>query len=195
MSIKDKLFRLLFPQKHADLYFANRRIETLSDRLDKSLDELSENFSTIDLLRARINRLEKELNALEDKPTMADLMREDLGIMTVDFFNTKKSGDEPWNPPHYLYDEQDEPTKKAMISELSMIYSTTVFKRMIEYHINSQGNFTLRKADGEHQILAGRMTINGISLIYQDVLSGYEAYQESRKPEEEFDKFDLNSEV
>lgn len=184
MSIKDTLFQLLFPLKTT---------ASLRNHL-KDADE------RLDLVITDLVKMEKEIMSLRKekdipKPTMADLMREDLGIMTVDFFNTKKSGDEPWKPPHYLYDEQDEPTKKAMISELSMIYSTTVFKRMIEYHINSQGNFTVRVADGEQQILAGRMTINGVSLIYQDVLAGYEAYQESRKPEEDFDKFDLNSEV
>ncbi len=192
MSIKDTLFRLLFRDKFMDLYHSKKNVEMLSDSLDNANVDYTRLENEVIYLK---KQLERKSGMILKEPTMADLMLERLKVYNIDFSNTVKTGENPWLPPHYLYDETDEDTKKLLIAELNSIYSTSVWPKMIGYHINSQGNFTVRVADGEQQILAGRMTINGISLLDQDVRTGYNLYQESRKPEEEFDKFDLSNEV
>ena len=61
---------------------------------------------------------------------------------------------------------------------------------MCKNHIDTQGNYSFRNADGDLQMLAGRMSVNGIRLIQKDVEKGFLEYQEGRKPPEEFDEFE-----
>lgn len=179
--IEDTLFKLLFPTQHKQM------LAIVIDRDMYRKDSLRY-IDVIKDLNLKVEELEQR-----PKPKMADLMKEDLGLRQVDFHNTSKTGDFPWLPPHYLDDEPDKALREQYISELGQIYITRVFHKMVEYHINSQGNFSLRMADGEAQILAGRMTINGISLLAGDVKKGYEEYIENHKPEEEFDQFEVGT--
>ena len=132
-------------------------------------------------------KLKKEIEELKKKPevSLADLMRDNLGLAVLDFNTVKEDG----IPPHFL-DTDKKDLRELYINQLAQIYQLEVFHAMCKNHIDTQGNYSFRNADGDLQMLAGRMSVNGIRLIQKDVEKGFIEYQEGRKPPEEFDEFE-----
>lgn len=132
-------------------------------------------------------RLEEKIKELEKRPVpiMADLMRDSLGSYTVNATEVEKDG----LPKHFL--NIDDKDKRALyITQLAQIAEMEVWEAMWKNNIDIQANFVIRKADGELQILFGRGTINGISLLRDEVRRARAEYDEGRKPKEEFDEFE-----
>ncbi len=145
----------------------------------EKIRELQEEVERQKRLRMEVIDLDKS------KPTMADLMREMLGLTHLNFSDVDKEG----VPKHFLDTEKE--TRKMYISQLAQIQQLDVWQVMIKNHIDTQGNYSFRTADGELQMLAGRMSVNGISLVRDEVKKGYDEYMEGRKPKEEFDEFEV----
>lgn len=165
-KIKDKLHRLLFPLKEAEIV-------------------------SITELKVHLKDLEKNLRDSKNtpSPSLSDLMRETLGLVRLDFTNVDKG-----ITPHFLSSASKD-KRTQYVNELHQIFQYEVWELMCKNHIDTQGNFSFRTADGELQMLAGRMSVNGIELIRQEVKRGHEEYLERSKPPEEFDKFETTEGV
>lgn len=171
-KIKLQLHKVLFPLHEKEIKYLRKTLEDRDDDLQAIQREIY-------LLRSKAKQ------AIEAKPTMADLMRESLGVERLDFYNVDTEG----VPTHFLNTENKE-LRNTYLAQLAQIWQLDVFEVMCKNHIDIQGNFSFRAADGELQILAGRMSVNGISLIRNEVKKGYDEFMERSKPPEEFDEFE-----
>lgn len=172
-KIQSQLHSFLFPQYHGFKDQSSRLTQLYSDRIE---------------LQAEVSRLQNQLIEKEIvKPTIKDYMREVLGLEQIDFTNVDEQG----IPPHFLNIESKE-LRKQYISELYQIQKLEVFQVLIRYLINTQGNYIIRNAENDLAVYCGRMTLNGISLVRNEVRDGFDEYMEGRKPEEEFDKFETD---
>ncbi len=144
---------------------------------------------------AEVNKgLAKVIGELREPPTptMADLMRASLGIITVDFVHQERGV-----PDHFLNlpDNTDGKAKRDMyIGQLYNIQQLEVWDAMIKNIIDTQGNFTLRIAKDDMEVFAGRMMIAGVSLLRDEVKRGFDEYVERSKPKDEFDATDHSTE-
>ena len=135
MNIKNRMFKIMFPSK-----------ASLIEKITHYNTELSS-----------INRNLRTSNKLP-KPTQGDLMRDCLGIQTIDFDNVDKEG----NAIHYLSGlSPDE--RLAFQGELNSVYKKKEFQAVISYWINMFGNHAVRNADGDSA--PGRYGINGVTMI------------------------------
>lgn len=175
-TIQEKLHKFLFPSHHDSIAL-----------LEKGLLEKQKEIIT---LREVVYQKNKLIEKLQDRPkevrksTISELMWEVLGDMPTDF--TKADPNTGLIPHFMAMDDTDKRT--VYITQLAQIYQMEAFQAMISFHINDQANFAFRSAD-ERQITIGRASVNGISLIRNDVKTAYEEFIESHKPEEDFDKY------
>lgn len=190
-KIKTKLHKFLFPEIHEEWDIAPRTINSLTS--DKEQRD-----STIRVLRHQINKLEndQEKEKAIPKPTLADLMRDSLGLEPIDFVNVVQSTDPTLAglPKHFLATD-DKAKRATYIAQLAQIFSLEVWHEMCKFHIDYQGNYSFRTALTDMEVFAGRMSVNGISLLRNDVKKGYDEYVEGRKPDEEFDEFETTEGV
>lgn len=177
-DIKQKIFEVLFRKEYWTIQTLQGEVLNKKMKINTLMEEKVS-------LREEISKLIRESTEVKT-PTMADLMREILGSVIVDFINIEGDG----LPKHFLNIE-DIPKRTLYTAQLHEIWNLEVWKAMCDYYINLQGNFALRQADGELQILSARMTINGISLIQTEVNKGHLEYTERSKPPEDFDKFSV----
>lgn len=177
-KIKAKLHKLLFPSFDLELF-------TLRDEVIFNEEYIKNTNKVMDLLR-------KE-KSVSKEPTLSDLTKKFLNGYEIDFFNVKRSDDPEENgyPNHFLNIE-DKDKRSMYIGQLAQIQTLEVWPVMLQYHINTQGNFIARKAEGDIQMLCGRMTMNGVSLLRNEVQKGFEEYQEGRKPPEDFDEHEVS---
>lgn len=174
-DIKEKIYNFTFPEykkTYDDLLLTYRIRGDLIKKQDLQIGEL-----------------ELELIDLKQKPTpsMADLMREVLGITSLNIGVTETDG----YPKHFL-DTYTPAERDMLTAQLHQIQSLDVWKAMTKYHIDKQGNFIVKHADGDTQMLSGRMVIAGIRLIEDEVLAGHNEYLDRSKPPDEFDKFSVD---
>ncbi len=169
-KIPNKLHSILFPGKATQIFVL------------KSL--LREQDSNVVDLQEENLRLIKESED-KKKESLADLMRDNLKLTTLNFSNVEEDG----APRHFL-DLEDKSKRTQYVNELYQISQFEVFHVMCQNHIDTQGNFSLRNSENWEQDLAGRFSINGISLIRNEVKRAYEEYMERSKPPEEFDEFE-----
>lgn len=178
-KIQQQLHRFLFPR------YTNRLTELLADTILLKTETYK--------LREVNKKLDTELKVMKTTvtPSLADLMREVLGLEQLDFTNVVQSEDiKTAGLPRHFLDTENKDKRAAYIAQLEEIYNTEVWHEMVKYHKNYQGNFSFRKALDDMQIFAGRMSVNGISLLQNDVQFGHDEYAERSKPPEEFDKFE-----
>lgn len=161
MNIKERAHRFLFPdfvKKYANMEYENIRLE---------------------------QKIKRETEIGELKPTMADLMRESLNLITIDFSSAREDG----LPRHFL-DTDDKQKRSTYITQLASIWQMEGFQEMVKNHIDTQGNKSIRLAADDFQVWAGRFSINGISLIRNEVKAGYETWIEETKPKKDDPDFD-----
>lgn len=158
--MKEKLFKLLFKKEAKNL----ERYKDLWLKCERNLN---------------LERL-KSLEASKIKPSMADLMRDSLGLPMINFANTDKDG----YPPHYL--EGLKPDERAVfVAELNNIYQKPEFHAVLEYWINAFGNHSIRK--GKDEVDPGRYSINGVAMIRKSLESAHQEILDAQKPDEKFD--------
>lgn len=197
--MKEKLFKWLFPEKSDEIEdLFNREIQALKDEqkwklsyrelLEKKEKSFVDNKSieqswqdkTVNL-RKQIGSLQLQLNKAK-KFDVADLMRQTLGLVPFVEFAELDQG----YPPHYLLSG-----RAGKVARLATIAKDPVFKEMVDYLINVQGNFSLRNAKNDIEFWSGRFSINGISKIWDELQKANAEYEESIKKDEE--KFDENA--
>lgn len=172
-KIKEKIHRWLFPTSCEEVMTLRVR----NAHLAKTAADLG-----------------KVIEELNSKPevSMADLMRDSLKLITVDFVHQEKG------VPNHFLNTPDTTDGKALrdlyIGQLYQIGSLEVWDAMIKNVIDTQGNFTLRIAKDDMEVFSGRMMIAGVSLIRDEVKRGYDEYLERSKPKEDFDPTDHSTE-
>lgn len=164
-GIKNKLFTILYPEKVREL----RMLINVCNELGNQLRELEET----------------------PKGTIADVIREDLGLVRFDFANVDTDG-----YPHHPVDEQilGSAEYKVRIQKLNDVYHNTVFIDVCNYLINLQGNYTVKHAINDSQIYAGRFSINGINLILKEIKHAHAIYEKAIKPPDSFDEHEIINE-
>lgn len=202
-KIKSKLHKLLFPR-------LAERLDALSRNFADE-QQLVENYKkTCESYRQDIAKLQDSLREKnkKPKPTMADLMRECLGLLPLDFTNVMEDRtleekmhmspdelaqcDKEVGLPKDFLDTVDKDKRETYIAQLYQIWQMEVFSVMIDYYINLQGNWSFKKAIDDMQLFAGRLSCNGIYLIKNKVKAGFDEYKERSKPPEEFDEHELD---
>lgn len=162
--MKEKLFKWLFPKEY------EKRDKTII-----SLEEIiKQDGREITKLRIQVEQLKRS------QPKMADLMRDSLGLPTLDFSNVDKEG----YPPHYLKG-MTEKQRKSFIGELSAIHAKPEFQTVLNYWINMFGNHAIRNADKDPQ--PGRYGINGVAMIRKSFEEANKEFVDSMQPEDEED--------
>ncbi len=127
-----------------------------------------------------ISDLNKEISILKEvpKPSMADLMRENLGVQRLNF--NYKDG----IVPNFL--AIINPIKrKTYINQLAICWQQEAFQELCKNFIDFHGNFAIRTSNTEQEDWAARMTINGICEVRDAVITAHEEYIEGSKPKEE----------
>lgn len=178
-TIKRKLHKVIFPQFHSSI----TRLENEKENRDIVIKDLSE----------QKRRMEMRLLAIErepPEPALSDLMREIVGLTTLNFSNVTDDG----SPRHFL-DTDNKDKRSQYLTELHQIYQTEVWPVMCQNHIDTQGNFSFRTAESYDQMLAGRFSVNGISLLRNDVKRGHDEYMDRSKPPDDFDEFETTEGV
>lgn len=173
MSLKNvtkKLAMFFFPQTINDLRYSVLMKELTIERLKEEINE-------------KETQLDKVL--MKPTPTMADLMRETLGSYTINANEVESDG-----LPKSFLSVEDKDKRTMYITQLAQIAQLEVWEVMCKNLIDIQANFVIRKADGELQIVFGRGSINGITLLRNEVRKGFAEYEDGRKPKEEFDEFE-----
>lgn len=172
MNLKEQLHIWLFPNK-AHMLALERKWK------NEYIDEIRSLSFDIAALNADLAK-EKE----RPKPSMADLMRENLGVRSFNASIVEEDG----YPRDFLNTGDDKGRRDMYIAQLHQIYNLEVWEVMTNYHIDYQGNFITRKAVDDIQVTAGRMTINGISLLKNDVYKGHMEFTDRARPPEKFDE-------
>lgn len=175
-----KLHKWLFPSLHQEL---------ISSRILKDIAQEERDSLQLEILAKNDLIIKLETRP---QPTIADLMRDSLKLITVDFVNQEKG-----LPKHFLdlpdtLDGKD--TRNMYIAQLAQIQGLEVWQVLMQYLINAQGNYTLRIAPTDMEVFAGRMQISGISLVKEEVKNGYEEYMVKVGPKEDFDATDHSTE-
>lgn len=82
----------------------------------------------------------------------------------------------------------DEPTRKEYLRNAEEVWRNPVFKKEITMLIRKQENFIACWAEDEKQVLVGRGTINGVSLIEERLRELHSEYEATKPVTESFDK-------
>lgn len=177
MKIKENIHKVLFPSFY-------KRIKTLTDACSVLHERTDLAHKRMEELRVHVSRCEKELKA-KPKVTTQNIS-EILGAVTLDFVNVTSDG----VFIDFLH-SVDKDKRKMYITQLAQIFELEVWHDMVKSHINSQGNFIARKATDDLQLFCGRMIMKGISLLRDDVKTGFDEFQEGRNPDNK--DFELGS--
>ena len=136
-----------------------------------------------EMLQLRIDSLEMPPEEETPKPSIADVMRDALGSLVIDFTKTAD----------YLDDEkisQDERINR--ITQGEELWKNPMFHILCDHIMNEQGNFILRRAVSDSEIFTGRMTINGISLFKKEVERCHMLFQDMVQSKSDFNPYEVH---
>jgi len=167
MKIHKTIHRILFPSEASEIEDLQSNVTTTKEKLKKTKEER--------------DKFKEKLK----KPDYADLMRDNLGSLKIDF--TAKSTD--------FLDGLPPEERDAKLALINDIYRNEGFHALCDFMINQQGNFTLKQAVNDTQIFAGRFNINGIMLLKKEVERCHLLHEERSKGEEEFNPHEIISSV
>jgi len=160
--IKEKLFKILFPEKVLQIETLEDLIETQNETILKVTDGVAS--------------IRKELEDIRDRePSLADLMRDSLGLPMVDFSNVDENG----MPPSYL-DGLTDTERKNYVADLELIYNNKKFHEVVSYIINLFGNNSLRKATDENG-RNGKIAIVAIDTLMRKFKEAHDEHVANRK--------------
>lgn len=166
--IKEKLFKILFPSKVEIIENLGKFDEIRVKAQNKCVDQEYE-----------ILQLKKQL---KQKPSLADLMRDSLGLPMVEFDNVDQEG----MPPSYL-DGLTDTERKNYVADLELIYNNKKFYQVVSYIINLFGNNSLRKATDENG-KNGKIAIVAIDTLMRKFKEAHDEHIANRRSAgDEFD--------
>lgn len=207
-KILPKLHKFLFPRFHKESVFVADRYNDAVKEIERLKIQDRILTDTQLELKEKVIEIDKLRKILKVKPTMADLMRECLGLLPIDFTNVKTDStleermqmspeelekcDKEIGLPVDFLDTLHKDKRETYIAQLYQIWNMEVFSVMIDYYINLQANWSFKKAVDDMQLFAGRLSCNGIYLIKNKTKAGHDEYKERSKPPEEFDEHELD---
>ena len=112
-----------------------------------------------------------------------DLLRVILKSIVLDFLKTGG-----------IEEDLTEKEKKELYANAELIRTNPAFEKVAEYLINAQGNYTVKEALNMEQVSFGRATINGISLVKEEIERLSNIYRAENQSEEKFDKSSIMAE-
>ena len=160
--MKDKLFKWLFPNK------AHKIVE-LKHELKLSWDD-------VDALSARVAQLEKQ-----PKPTMADLMRDNLGLPMLDYSNVDALG----VPVHYL-DRLTREERAMKVASLSNLHQNDTLQELFAHMKNVFGNHSVRNALNDAEKYSGMFSLNGVKMIENELETAHAEFMTNNKANKEY---------
>lgn len=135
-------------------------------------------------MKAESAQLQQEYEAQKalPKPKMSDLMRDMLGLYTINIADVNKQGlpAHPLDAPKQIRDHR--------IAQLATVFTNETFQILCNYLVDVQGNFMVRTANGDTQLSFGRGSINGIETIRSELSKAQMLYEEANSPPEEYDE-------
>lgn len=116
----------------------------------------------------------------QKKYSAVDLVREQLKGISIDFLVKKNN----------TIESDFEPKKQKELYQKATLMKKE-FDMIANYLINLQGNFAMKEARNQEQLLFTRGTINGIILMKEEVERLSNLFEEQKKKKELFDKHSL----
>lgn len=172
-QLRERIFRNLFRREYLTMQFLQSETMGRKSQIGRLMQEKEE--------------LRRAQPVVHPKPSNADLMRESLGLMMVDFASTEQNG----LPKHFL-DIEDIPKRTLYISQLNEIWRSEAWHAMVEYYLNGQGNYTIRNAPNDSTaLLTCRAAINAIGELRIEVERAHAEFTERTRPPEDFDRFSV----
>jgi hypothetical protein len=167
MNLTDKIHKILFPSKASEIEdLFSREIEAL--QTSKKWKELSLEFK----------------EKLDVQPTMADLMRDVLGLPMIDVVKVGKDV----APKHFL-EGLSPKSRLQKLARLKEAAENPVLQEVMSYWMNRHGNLALRTSPLENKKMeAAIFSINGISCIRKELTNAIKEVKEGREPPKPFDK-------
>lgn len=186
--MKDKLHGILFPRYQTKIRAIVSEARRQKDEAEGWKHQTEQQKQFTGWKEDRIKVLEQQVKELENKPkpTMADLMREILGG-AVNFTDVESDG----LPKHFL-DTATPKEREMFIAQLHEIANLEVWGAMMRYNIDLQGNHIVRLAPDDIQASFARGTINGLSMLRNEVRKGSAEYVDRSKPPDKFDEFSVD---
>lgn len=133
-------------------------------------------------LEAVIVSLRNELTALrrQPKPSMADLMRESLGIL-VDFSSVDDNG----LPPHYLKGLNEDEHRNFII-DAERVYENKSYQAVARYMVNLFGTAAIYKEDKD-QMKYGQVAVVAFNNLRKQFEDMHKEFLLLNQKKEEFD--------
>lgn len=153
----------------------------------KYLKKIGKQEAVIAGLQVQLGFLQNKLDA---KGTFADLMRENLGSLTIDFTADKKHPDGSLSFRDYL-DGLPEEDRIQRITQANELWKNEMFNIICNHLINKQGNLAIKYAEDNTQVLGARMTINGFALFRKEVERCHGLFEELTNPKKDFDPHEV----
>lgn len=128
----------------------------------------------------KIEMLQEEVAFLSSEKTSNDFLE------PFDFVDVDEDG----NPHHFLKGlNPDE--RKNFIADMERIYSDERFNLVLKYAINVIANYYFQKEPDENKMRNGRYAVIGIRTLIKELEKMHTEYQESKKPPDEFNKYEV----
>lgn len=130
-------------------------------------------------------RSERDQTNHMPKSTLADLMRENLGLVPIDFSGVSKEGlpQHPFDAPKQIRDHR--------IAQIASLHNNDSFQLLCKYLIDVQGNYSMRNALTWEQDMFGRASINGISVVMAEISKAQALYEEANSPPDDYDEHEI----
>lgn len=153
-----------------------RELESYSNSLEKGYEEKLD----------RVKELQLKLRESKNQPSMAELMKESLG-MTIDF---SLADNKTCLPPHYL-DGLDSEARKNFIADMETVYSNEKYQAVVRYLINLFALNAVFKDDKE-KMKNNQMAVVAIRTLSQEFDKIHLEFLEQKKdPDTLFDEQEL----
>lgn len=165
--------------------FIEKAFKTLFPGKASQMETMTTEFEQLSVAFAKVYQ---ELNAVRENPepkaTMADLMRESIGLPMLDFTDADGSG----HPP-LPYENLDTDRRKAYVANLQSVYATEEFQEMYRFMINLFANNSMLM-DGDDKIKNGRIAIVAMKAFMRKMEDAHAEFLKNNEKPEEFDPLD-----
>lgn len=141
----------------------------------------SQNSALLDYNRTLRDRELFYQNKINSMPSMAELMRESLGL-SVDFASA--SNDECL-PPHFLEGLSEE-ERKNFIVDMETVYSNDRFQTVVRYMINLFATNAIYKADKD-EMKNGQIAVVALRTLLKKFNDMHKEFLSYKKSDEGFD--------
>ena len=172
MRQENKLFKFLFPEKFRLL----ENSEVLLQRAD-TLRKVREAIKTPQ--GADVIKHSEEIYRLSQlqKPSLADLMRDSLGLPMIDFVNVDESG-----LPKHPFKNLSDIERRSYVFSLDQVYTNRNYHEVMDYCINLLGNKAVlaQSEEARHTAGLGIVALKMFREIFKDAHDMAEEFKKNK---------------